>query len=118
MAMITVGNTALPDPSAFTWGQADISAADSGRTEDTIMHKNRLATKRQLHLEWQNTDPATTAQILQAFEPEYVSVTYPDALTGTNLTKTFYSGDKSAPVRYWWYNHKRYQTISFDLIER
>ena len=118
MAMITVGNTALPDPSAFTWGKADISAADSGRTEDTIMHKNRVGTKRQLHLEWQNKDPATTAAILQAFEPEYVSITYPDALTGTNLTKTFYTGDQSAPVRYWWVGHKRYQSISFDVIER
>lgn len=118
MAMITVGGVALPDPSEFTWGQADISASDSGRTEDTIMHKNRVGTKRQLHLGWQNKDPATTATILQAFEPEYVSITYPDALTGTTLTKTFYTGDKSAPVRYWTAGLKRYQTISFDVIER
>lgn len=116
--MITVNNVALPTPSGFTWGKADISAADAGRTEDTLMHKNRVGEKRTLHLEWQNKDPATTAQILQAFEPEYVSVRYPDALSGNYETRTFYCGDMSAPVRYWWAGHKRYQLISLDITER
>lgn len=116
--MITVDGVAMPTPSAFTWGKSDISGADSGRTEDTLMHKNRVGEKRKLHLEWQNTDPTTTSRILQAFQPEYISVRYPDALSGNYETRTFYVGDMSAPVRYWWFNHKRYQTVSFDVIER
>ena len=116
--MITVGNVSMPTPSAFTWGLSDISASDAGRTEDTVMHKNRVGQKRTIHLEWQNKDPTTTSTILQAFNPEYVSVTYPDAMSGINETRTFYVGDRSAPVRYWWSGHKRYQLISFDIIER
>lgn len=116
--MITVDGVAMPEPSEFTWGESDISASDAGRTEDLLMHKNRLGSKRTLHIAWQNTDSATTSRILQAFYPEYVSVRYPDARSGSYETRTFYCGDRSAPVRYWWYNHKRYSTVSFDLIER
>lgn len=116
--MIRVDGVVLPSPSGFSWGKSDISGADAGRTEDTIMHKNRIGSKRKLHLEWQNTDVATTAAILQAFEPEYVQINYPDALAGTYQTRTFYTGDQSAPLRAWTRNYKRYQTVSFDVIER
>lgn len=118
MAMITVDNVSLPDPSGYSWGLQDISASDAGRTEDTIMHKNRVGMKRKIHLEWTNKDPATVSTILQAFAPEYVSITFPDSLTGGDLTRTFYRGDISAAVRSWTYNYKRYETVSFDCIER
>lgn len=118
MAMITVGGVALPDPSGFSFGLQDISASDAGRTEDTLMHKNRVGSKRQIHLEWTNKDPATVSTILTAFLPEYVSITYPDAVSGSSETRTFYRGDISAAVRSWTTSYKRYQTISFDCIER
>ena len=41
-----VNGVDCPTPSAFGWSLQDISAADSGRTEDGLMHKNRIAQKR------------------------------------------------------------------------
>lgn len=107
----------LPCPHAFTWGKNDISK-EGGRTENLTMYKNRVGEKRSLHVEWRNTDPETTALILNAFEPEYVLLRYPDALAGGDLTKTFYTGDMKAPVKFWWRNKKRYSTIALDLVER
>lgn len=117
MAMIWIGNRELPTPSTFEWGMIDVSASDSGRTQDAKMHKNRIAQKRQLKLSWSGTDKARTAQILQMVNPEYISVTYPDAMSGTDETRTFYVGDRSAPIKIWTVGNKRYETLSFDLIE-
>lgn len=117
MAMITVDGAAMPCPSTFQWGLQDISAAESGRTDDSIMHKNRVAQKRKISLAWNGVDWATTSQILSAFNPEYVQVTYPDMLSGTNETRTFYVGDRSAPVKWWWVGNQRMESVSFDIIE-
>ena len=65
MAMMLVDGVALPTPSTFEWGMIDVSASDSGRTQDAKMHKNRIAQKRQLKLSWSGTNKARTAQILQ-----------------------------------------------------
>ena len=104
-----VDGVALPTPSTFEWGLIDVSASDSGRTQDAQMHKNRIAQKRQLKLSWSGTDTARTAKILQMVNPEYIRVTYPDAMSGTDETRT--------PIKIWTINNKRYETLSFDLIE-
>ena len=117
MAMITVDGVSVPCPSVFTWGLQDISASESGRTDDTKMHKNRVGQKRKISLQWNVKDRATTAQILQAFNPEYISVKYPDAMSGTDETRTFYVGDRTAQVKYWWVGKQLYESISFDIIE-
>lgn len=94
-----VDGVELPTPSSFEWGMIDVSASDSGRTQDAQMHKNRIAQKRQLKLSWSGTDTARTARILQMVNPEYIRVTYPDAMSGTDETRTFYVGDRSAPIK-------------------
>lgn len=118
MAMITVDGVEMPCPSTYTWGLSDVSAAESGRTEDTTMHKNRKGQKRTISLGWNAIGWQKTSQILQAFNPEYVSVRYPDMLSGQYETRTFYVGDRSAPVKYWWVGNKLIESVSFDIIER
>lgn len=118
MAMILIDGVAVKTPSSFSWGLQDISGSDSGRTQDTVMHKNRIAQKRQISLSWTAPTPQEVSAILKAFNPEYVSVTYPDAMSGTDETRTFYVGDRSAPVKIWTIGNKRYENVSFELIER
>lgn len=88
------------------------------RTDDALMHKNRVAQKRKLKLEWVGKDWETTTRIMQAVNPEYISVRYPDMLSGTYETRTFYVGDRTAPVKFWWTDRKMIEKISFDFIER
>lgn len=118
MSMILVDGSGIKDPSVFEWGLQDVSAADSGRTDDIVMHKNRVGQKRKLKMAWNNPTPAETAAILQAFNPEYFMVTYPDAMSGLNETREFYAGDRSAPMRAWTARYKRYTQVTFDIIER
>ena len=118
MAMIWVNGTAIKTPSSFTWGLQDVSDSASGRTQDTIMHKNRVGQKRKIALGWNNPTKEEAAAILQAFNPEYINVTYPDAMSGTDETREFYVGDRSAPMKMWTVKKKIYSQISFDIIER
>ena len=116
--MIKVNGVPIATPSTFTWGLTDVSDSQSGRTQDSLMHKNRVAQKRKIQLGWNNPSKETAASILQAFNPEYIDVTYPDAMSGNDETRTFYVGDRSAPKKMWTVNKKIYSQISFNIIER
>lgn len=56
------------------------------------------------------------AAVLQAFHPEYVTVTYLDAKTGGMVTRGFYTGTVSAPL----FNTKvgKWESVSFKLTTR
>ncbi len=108
----------MPCPSVFEWGLQDISSAESGRTDDTLMHKNRVGQKRKITLGWAAKDWKETSKILTAFNPEYVEVEYPDMMSGKYETRTFYVGDRTSNVKCWWIGNQRMENISFDIIER
>jgi len=116
--MIKVDGVAIKTPSVSTWGLRDISDTDSGRTLDILMHKNRIGQKRVISYAWNMPTKAETATILQAFNPEYINLTYPDAMSGEDETRVFYVGDRSAPVQMWSIDKKNYTSVSFDVIER
>lgn len=116
--MLKVDNVWVKSPSSMTVHIQDISRSDAGRTEDGLMHKERIARKVKIDLQWSNPTPAETAQILTAFSPEYFNVQFVHPLTNTTVTKTFYSGDQDSPIKIWTVNNKRYESISFNIIER
>lgn len=111
-----VDGVAIKCPSSYQWKLQDISQSDAGRTEDTVMDKKRIGQCVKLELQWRNITTAEAADILKRFNPEYVTVTYLDAMQGQYLTKEFYVGDRSAPL----YNCQKgiWSNISFNIIER
>lgn len=116
--MITVDGVKIRTPSSLTWGLQDISASNSGRTDDTIMHKNRVGQKVKLQLSWNGLNPEETSKVLKAFNPEYFNVSYHDPMENAVVTKTFYSGDKEAKFYCWTIGNKLFESISFNIIER
>lgn len=112
----TVGGAYIKSPSTYVYNKQDVSAPDAGRTEDALMHKKKIAEKVSLNLAWQNIPTSDVSAILSAFSPEYFQVCYLDAQTGTYQTKTFYVGDRSAPM----YNAKvgLWSNVTFNIIER
>lgn len=112
----SVNGASIPCPSSYTWELEDISASDAGRTEDTVMHKNRIGQVVALNLSWQNISTAKASQILNAFNPEYISVNYLDPKSGGYVTSTFYVGNRSAPM----YNATLglWSNVSFKIIKR
>lgn len=116
--MIKVDGVAIKTPSTFDWSINDVSTGDAGRTQDGLMHKNRVTRKRKIVLKWTNPTPNEAAAILSAFSKEYFNVNYFDPLDKKKETRTFYSGDQSAPFKVWTVSNKRYSEVSFDIIER
>lgn len=112
------GVTLKYTPSEFTYGLQDVSDTQAGRTLDALMHKNRIAQKRKLNLSWNVLHPEEISELFQMFDPEYVEVTYWDAKDGREETRTFYTGDKSAPVYSWAVGTKFYTKVTFNIIER
>lgn len=117
-SIISVNGTYLPDPSEMEWGLYDVSAADTGRTEDAIMHKNRIAQKRKIKCVWHNITWDRASDILRAVNDEYMTVGYPDMMAKTYQYRTMYVGDRSAPVALWWEGKKIVGQLSLDFIER
>lgn len=111
-----VGGVFVRSPSAFQWSLQDISSPDAGRTEDGLMHKDRIGQKVKIQLSWNNIPTSDASAILTAFNPEYVEIKYLDPMAGDYLTKTFYVGDRSAPM----YNATvgLWSNVSFNIIEQ
>jgi hypothetical protein len=103
-------------PSSYLYKLEDVSAADAGRTEDTMMHKKRIGQVIGIELSWQNITTAEVSELLKAFDPEYIEVCYLDAKEGKFMTSQFYVGNRSAPL----YNSRLgvWQNVSFNIIER
>ena len=115
--LIQVNGTYIPDPSSLQWGIQSVSDSNAGRDMSGNMHVNLVTRKRKLELSWSGVDFATTAEILQAFNPETFNVTYLDAQTNTRLTKKFYVGDRTAPVYSYAEGYRWYSNVSFNIIE-
>ena len=113
-----VGGVALPTPSIMTWGLQDLSVEGAGRTQDGIMHKGRFAQKRKISLAWHGVSNAHASEILQAFNPEYISVAAHDPMAGGVVTRTYYVGDRSGNFKRILVGENVYDVISFDIIER
>ena len=111
----SVGGTTVPVPSKYNWKLSDVSSSDAGRTEDGKMHKEKIAQKVHIELEWQNIGDSAARTILTAFNPEYINVTYFDYKAMAYQTKRFYVGDRSVGT------YSRIlgkSTVSFNIIEQ
>lgn len=113
------------EPDDISWGLQDVSASDSGRTQDIncTMHKNRIAQKRKLSLSWINPSMANVSTILKMVNPEYIFVRFLDPMENALITKECYVGDRSSPFRQISLPNADgtktvMKTLSFDIIER
>lgn len=107
----------VPDPAEFNWSWQRISDEEAGRDQSGKMYVGEVATKVTIEIAWSQLTPADTASVLTAFNHEYLDFKYTDPMTNAVVTKQFYHGDMGAPVQQWMVNNKRYQKVSFKLIE-
>lgn len=99
------------------WSRNDIDAPNSGRTLDGTMHRGRVTTKIRLDITCRPLTAEELKTVLNAIEPEYVTVTYDDPMQG-RVVKQMYSNNNPAsfcivqPDGTEWWND-----ISFPLVE-
>lgn len=114
----SVDGVEIPAPGlgGYRWKLQDVSSESAGRTEEYVMDKMRWGQVVGLELKWVNVSIEDGAAILKAFNPQYVTVEYLDALQGEFRTAVFYVGDRAAPL----YNGELgvWSEINFNLIER
>lgn len=113
-----VNGVQMPCPSTWQWGLQDVSSGESGRTEDAIMWKNRVAQKRKIQVGYNGVTDAVAGTVLRAVNPEYISVYYYDLMDGGFETRQFYVGDRSGNYKWWWDGKHILESLTFDLIER
>ena len=119
--VISVDGVALPVcPSLYSWEEEDLSDKDAGRSEDGMMHKNRIGKIRKISLEWQNLPIHKMYKILRMFSPEYFTVVYIDPSTDPNhgyrRQEVFYAGNRSIKLKSARLNIC--ERLSFNLISR
>lgn len=115
--LIQINGTYIPNPSSLQWGIQSVSDSNAGRDMQGNMHVNLITRKRKLELSWNAVDFATASEVLTAVNGETFEVTYRDALSNNIETRTFYVGDRTAPVYSYAVGHQWYSNISFNLIE-
>lgn len=102
------------------WKLSDLDAPDAGRTLDGVMHRNRVAQKVDIECTCRPLTTAEASIVLQAINPEWVTVVYDDPRLGTTATKTMYSNNRPAAFlqQNWAGNGYVWAGITFPLIEQ
>ena len=111
-------NTTIRTPTSFTWDKKDVEASVL-TTQDGLDHTEILSEKVTLNYEWQDPAKEEVAVILNLVnQSRYVTITYPDAESGTDLTKEFKRNTRNAPFRELRVGAKLYSKLSLSFTER
>jgi len=112
----SVDSAEVPSPSKYKFILSDVSSADSGRTADGKMWKEKVGQLVKIELEWSYLSSTEVSTILQAFDPEYITVEYYNAKSAAFVTSVFYVGDRTAPM----YNSRLglWEGLTLNIIER
>jgi len=96
---IKINNIEIATPSEFSVTVSDLDNGESTvRTADGTLNRDRIAVKRQIDITWPPLKWSDTSTLLQAMSGVFFEVYYPDPMTGQYVTKTFYAGNRPAPV--------------------
>ena len=112
-----INGTEIKTPSSMTLTISDIDG-DSYRNALGETIRDRIAVKRKIELEWKTLSSAEISKLLTAVKNTFFSVSYLDAVTGTTITKTFYVGDRTAPVYSLVDGKERWTNLKMNFIEK
>lgn len=86
-------------PNKFSVKVMDLDDGETTtRTADGRLTRDRITVKRQIEMAWPPLQWEVLSELMQAMQDEFVQITYPDPMTGQQETKSFYAGDRTAPV--------------------
>jgi len=97
MSIIRINGAEIPAPLPFSVGISD-QDLNSDTDANAELHRNRVAVKRKLDLEWGPLSWPDISKILKSIKDVFFDVTYPDPETGNFETIRAYVGDRTAPI--------------------
>lgn len=108
-------------PSAMQWSESDLDSSEgSGRNALGDMFKDRICTKRKLSVSFPPMLTNQISQILNAIDPVFFDLTYPDPKLGELTTMEVYVRDRTVPIYCFDKNSQEWlwQGLSVDFMER
>ena len=116
---LSIGGATVKAPQELGVSYQTIDADTSGRNASGKMVRDIIAEKVKLEAKWGPLSDVEISAILNAVDASFFEVSYPNPKTGNIATKTFYVGDRSAPLYSW--NEKfgaiKWQGLSMNFIE-
>jgi uncharacterized protein DUF6711 len=121
MAMISVGAvggslTAITSPKSFTVTINDVDSDNTQRNAKGDLQRDRIAVKRSMSLDFPPLTNAQISTLLTAVSSVFFDVNYPDPMSGGNITKTCYVGNRTSPL--FNFNTGLWESLSMDFIEK
>ena len=117
MAILNISGADVKDPKVLQVEIQDIDK-ESERNANGTMQRTRVATKRKLNVEWSPLSNSEISKILKAMSDVFFTVKYEDPMEGKSITKTFYVGDRTAPVLKVSNGITRWEGLKTNLVER
>jgi hypothetical protein len=94
----TINKQDVPQPAEVTYQRYDLDSEDSFRSLSGEMQRDRITTKVKLDCRWNALNADQMKVLLKSMQDVFFEINYFDPLEGQHITKTFYVGDRSAPV--------------------
>jgi hypothetical protein len=94
---MTINGRQVKQPATFTYDRYDMDSEESFRGLDGTMQRDRITTKVKLNCQWNGLTADEMRTLLSSMEDVFFPIHYYDPIEGYT-TKTFYVGDRSAPV--------------------
>lgn len=113
-----VGQLPIPDPSAFSGKESDLDTMGE-RDANGYLHRNRVATKHPLSIEYKNIPWGVITQICKMLMADKFSFTFPDPFSETGMsTIEAYAGDRDftavwSPVDSDWIGNLKVSIIEY-----
>lgn len=117
--MLEINGVEIVAPKIFKVDIHDIDG-ESTRNAKGDLIRDRISTKTKLICEWPPLELEEISILLKSVKDIYFTVKYPDPMEGKFVSKTFYVGDRSAPM--YWYdktkNKSLWKGLNMNFIER
>ena len=110
-----INNTNIPDPSKFTGKVSDLDTLGK-RDANGLLHRNRVATKHPLKLEYSNITWSMMQTICGLMTGDKFTFTYTDPAVGAKTIEA-YVGDRDWEVVSAVFNREPIGTLKFSVIE-
>ena len=113
-----IGQTTLPDPTAFNGSEADLDTLGE-RDANGGLHRNKVAMKHPMQIQWENIPWNAVVLLCQQMTSASFSFTFPDPFSASNTrTITAYAGDrKFSAVRMAGARVEYLASLSVSIIE-
>ena len=113
-----INNKPIPDPAVFTGAESDLDTMGE-RDATGYLHRNMVATKHPLKVEYHNIPWALVIEICSMIRGrQQFSFTWPDPFRNGKSTMTAYAGDREfecvwAPKYQMWLGNLKFSIIEF-----